>query len=58
MVCKTVCKTEGYVGADIGALIREAKLAAMREFITLMTGRTPREMEEAVANVRDHRETL
>ncbi|MDD1728774.1 MAG: CDC48 family AAA ATPase [Methanospirillum sp.] len=45
-------KTEGYVGADIEALIREAKLAAMREFITLMTGRTNRELEEAVSNVR------
>jgi len=45
-------KTEGYVGADIEALIREAKLAAMREFIALMTGRTDRELEEAVANVR------
>ena len=47
-----VDKTEGYVGADIEALVREAKLAAMREFITLMTGRNPRELEEAVANVR------
>ncbi|WP_319578200.1 CDC48 family AAA ATPase [uncultured Methanospirillum sp.] len=45
-------KTEGYVGADIEALIREAKLAAMREFIALMAGRTDRELEEAVANVR------
>ncbi len=45
-------KTEGYVGADIEALIREAKLAAMREFIILMTGRTNRELEEAVSNVR------
>lgn len=45
-------KTEGYVGADIEALIREAKLAAMREFIALMVGRTDRELEEAVANVR------
>jgi transitional endoplasmic reticulum ATPase len=47
-----VDKTEGYVGADIEALVREAKLAAMREFISLMAGRTDREMEEAVANVR------
>ncbi|HOJ96079.1 MAG TPA: CDC48 family AAA ATPase [Methanospirillum sp.] len=45
-------KTEGFVGADIEALVREAKLAAMREFIHLMEGRTPREMEEAVRNVR------
>jgi len=47
-----VTKTDGYVGADIEALIREAKLAAMREFITLMSRRTLREMEEAVGNVR------
>lgn len=47
-----VGRTEGYVGADIEALIREAKLAAMREFISLMSERTDREMEEAVANVR------
>jgi transitional endoplasmic reticulum ATPase len=45
-------KTEGYVGADIEALIREAKLAAMREFISFMTDRTSRELEEAVTNVR------
>jgi transitional endoplasmic reticulum ATPase len=45
-------KTEGFVGADIEALVREAKLAAMREFITLMKGRTDRELQEAVQNVR------
>jgi transitional endoplasmic reticulum ATPase len=45
-------KTKGFVGADIEALIREAKLAAMREFISLMDGRTSQELEEAVANVR------
>ncbi len=47
-----VTKTDGFVGADIEALVREAKLAAMREFISLMRGRTPREMEEAITNVR------
>lgn len=47
-----VNKTDGFVGADIEALVREAKLAAMREFIYLMKGRTDREMEEAVKNVR------
>lgn len=45
-------RTQGYVGADIEALVREAKLAAMREFISLMSGRSDREMEEAIANVR------
>lgn len=45
-------QTHGYVGADIEALVREAKLAAMREFISLMSGRSDREMEEAIANVR------
>ncbi len=47
-----VGKTEGFVGADIEALVREAKLAAMREFITCMKGRSDRELEEAVTNVR------
>lgn len=47
-----VAKTEGFVGADIEALIREAKLAALREFVHLMEGRNSREMEEAVSNVR------
>ncbi|MDD1724169.1 MAG: CDC48 family AAA ATPase [Methanospirillum sp.] len=47
-----VAGTEGFVGADIEALIREAKLAAMREFIHLMEGRNSREMEEAISNVR------
>ncbi|NLV26462.1 MAG: CDC48 family AAA ATPase [Methanomicrobiales archaeon] len=51
-ILELVSKTEGFVGADIEALVREAKLAAMREFIHLMEGRTPREMEEAISNVR------
>jgi transitional endoplasmic reticulum ATPase len=29
-------RTDGYAGADIEALVREAKLATMREFIRLM----------------------
>lgn len=45
-------RTEGYVGADIEALIREAKMSSMREYISLMTGRSDREMEDAAANVR------
>lgn len=44
--------TKGYVGADIEALIREAKLGAMREFITAMAGKTEQERGDALANVR------
>ena len=47
-----VLRTDGYVGADIEALVREAKLAAMREFIRLMEGRSSQEINEAVANLR------
>ena len=44
--------TKGYVGADIEALIREAKLGAMREFITAMAGKAEHERSDALANVR------
>ena len=44
--------TEGYVGADIEALIREAKLGAMREFITAMANKNDHERNDALANVR------
>ncbi len=44
--------TEGYVGADIEALIREAKLGAMREFITAMAKKNENERSDALANVR------
>jgi transitional endoplasmic reticulum ATPase len=47
-----VRRTEGYVGADIEALVREAKLAAMREFITAMTGKSETERQDAIGNVR------
>jgi transitional endoplasmic reticulum ATPase len=46
-----VRKTEGYVGADIEALIREAKMAAMRDFIILMGISTEHERREAIKNV-------
>ena len=42
-------ETEGYVGADIEAVCREASMAASREFITSVD---PEEMNEAVGNVR------
>jgi len=45
-------ETEHYVGADIEALVREAKLAAMREFITTMAGKSPEEMSDAAGNIR------
>lgn len=47
-----VALADGFVGADIETLVREAKLAAMREFIHLMKGRTNREMDKAIENVK------
>jgi transitional endoplasmic reticulum ATPase len=44
-------KTEGYVGADIEALVREAKMAAMRDFIILMGTRNEQERKDAIKNV-------
>ena len=44
-------QTEGYVGADIEALIREAKMAAMRDFIVQMDGRNEQERKDAIKNV-------
>jgi transitional endoplasmic reticulum ATPase len=46
-----VAETEGFVGADIEALVREAKLVAMREFLVAMAGRSEQEMADAVVNV-------
>ncbi|WP_435333196.1 CDC48 family AAA ATPase [Haloarchaeobius sp. TZWWS8] len=42
-------QTEGYVGADVQAVCREASLAATREFINSVK---PEEMEDSVGNVR------
>ncbi|MFA9517805.1 CDC48 family AAA ATPase [Halopenitus sp. H-Gu1] len=42
-------RTEGYVGADIEAVAREASMNASREFITSVT---PDEVGESVGNVR------
>ncbi|WP_247009307.1 CDC48 family AAA ATPase [Halorientalis litorea] len=42
-------KSEGFVGADIEALTREASMAASREFINSVT---PEEVGESVGNVR------
>jgi len=46
-----VKQTEGYVGADIEALVREAKMAAMRDFIVQMSGRSEQERKDAIKNV-------
>jgi len=45
-------KTEGFVGADIEALVREAKLNAMREFISVMAGKSEQEIQDAVKYVK------
>ncbi len=42
-------RTEGYVGADIEAVCREASMAASREFITSVD---PEEIGESVGNVK------
>jgi transitional endoplasmic reticulum ATPase len=49
-------KTEGFVGADIEALVREAKMVAIREFVKAMSGRDATEISLAVASVKiyDH----
>jgi transitional endoplasmic reticulum ATPase len=47
-----VARTEGYVGADIEALVREAKLAAMREIVAGFPGKSEGERREAVAGVQ------
>jgi transitional endoplasmic reticulum ATPase len=46
-----VKKTAGYVGADIEALVREAKMAAMRDFIVQMSGRSEQERKDAIKNI-------
>ncbi|PSP26923.1 AAA family ATPase, partial [Halobacteriales archaeon QH_2_65_14] len=46
-------RTEGYVGADIEAVCREASMAASREFINSVS---PDEIGESVGNVRVTRE--
>jgi transitional endoplasmic reticulum ATPase len=46
-----VKKTDGYVGADIEALVREAKMAAMRDFIVQMGDRPEQERTDAIKNV-------
>jgi transitional endoplasmic reticulum ATPase len=45
-------ETDGYVGADIEALVREATMNATREFINSVD---PEEIDESVGNVRVNR---
>jgi len=49
---KLLDKTEGFVGADIEALVREAKMVAIREFVKAMAGRDATEISLAVASVK------
>jgi transitional endoplasmic reticulum ATPase len=46
-----VGQTEGYVGADIEALVREAKMAAVRDFLAIMGTKTEQERTDAIKNV-------
>ncbi|NHN41042.1 CDC48 family AAA ATPase [Halorubellus sp. JP-L1] len=46
-------QTDGYVGADVEAVTREASMAATREFVNSVD---PEEMNESVGNVRITRE--
>ncbi len=48
---RLVRQTEGYVGADIEALVREAKMAAMRDFIIQMGSANEEERRDAIKNV-------
>jgi transitional endoplasmic reticulum ATPase len=51
VVAELVTQTEGYVGADIEALVREAKMGAMREFILAMADKGEQERTDAIKNV-------
>jgi transitional endoplasmic reticulum ATPase len=46
-----VKQTEGYVGADIESLVREAKMVAMREFILLMGTHNEQQRKDAIIHV-------
>lgn len=47
-----VSATDGFVGADIEALVREAKMTAIREFIGTMAGRDTEDIKLAVKSVK------
>ena len=48
-VAKLAERTEGYVGADICAIVKEAVMSALREFIT--SGISEEQVKEAIQNV-------
>ncbi|HJJ36853.1 MAG TPA: AAA family ATPase, partial [Methanocorpusculum sp.] len=47
-----VKETDGFVGADIEALVREAKMIAIREFIAKVGSLDAKEIENALLNVK------
>ncbi len=49
---KLVAATEGFVGADLESLVREAKMTAIREFIGTMAGHDTEEIKLAVRSVK------
>ncbi|HJJ46032.1 MAG TPA: AAA family ATPase, partial [Methanocorpusculum sp.] len=49
---KLVDATDGFVGADIEALVREAKMIAIREFIAKVGGLEMNEIELALSSVK------
>ena len=51
-VDRLVAATDGFVGADLEALVREAKMTAIREFIGTMAGRDTEEIKLAVKSVK------
>ncbi|HJJ47340.1 MAG TPA: AAA family ATPase, partial [Methanocorpusculum sp.] len=51
-VDRLVATTEGFVGADLEALVREAKMTAIREFIETMADRDTEEIQLAVKSVK------
>ncbi len=53
-----VAETKGFVGADIEALVREAKLYAIRDFISKMGGRSEIEIKDAMENIRVTKEHI
>ncbi|WNY29265.1 ATP-dependent zinc metalloprotease FtsH [Methanimicrococcus stummii] len=52
---KLVSKTDGFVGADLEAVVREAKMVSIREFVQKMAGQSEEDIELAVGNVRINR---
>ncbi|MDR3102565.1 MAG: CDC48 family AAA ATPase [Methanocalculaceae archaeon] len=51
-VDEMVAETDGFGGADIEALVREAKMVAIREFVRAMAGREAQDISLAVSSVK------